>query len=356
MGKQIVGLKIGASSLAAARVAQNGSAELLQVARGALPRGVVAGGEVRDVPALAAALKEFFEKHKLPRRSVRIGVANNRIGVRTIELSGIADPKQLANAIRFRAQEALPIPLDEAVLDFQVLSESVDGEGVPVKRVLLVVAYRDLIDTYVGACRQAGLRLAGIDLEAFALLRALTPPAPPAGDAEPSALVAVAIGSERSTLAVSDGFTCDFTRVLDWGGSSLTGALARGLDIEADEAESLKKHLTLDGAETPEGLTAEQATEAREALRTGLQSFARELVSSLQFYQGQPDSLGIREVVLAGGTAELGGLAGALQNLIGVAVRVGNPLVSISRGKKVTDADAESPALAIAIGLGMGKA
>jgi type IV pilus assembly protein PilM len=353
VGKQVVGLKVGASSLAAARVAVNGSAELLQVAREPLSRGVVAGGEVRDVPGLAAALKAFFEQHKLPRKGVRVGIANNRIGVRTIELAGIDDQKQLANAIRFRAQEALPIPLDEAVLDFQVLSEGVDAEGAAVKRVLLVVAYRDLIDAYVAACRQAGLRLVGIDLEAFALLRALTPPEPPvAPNGERSALVAVSIGSERSTLAVSDGFTCEFTRVLDWGGASLTGALARALDIEADEAERIKKAISLEDGAEPDGLTPEQAAQARDALRTGLQSFARELVSSLQFYQGQPDSLGIREVVVAGGTAQLDGLAGALQALIGVAVRVGDPFERVALGKKVKDV--QNPALAVPIGLGMG--
>jgi type IV pilus assembly protein PilM len=354
VAKHFIGLKIGASQLAAARVAVNGSAEVVQVAQEPLRRGIVAGGEVRDVEALGAALKDFFRKHKLPKRGIRVGVANNRIGVRAIELSGIEDPKQLANAIRFRAQEALPIPIDEAVLDFQVLSEGVNDEGAPTKRVLLVVAYRDLIDAYVQACRVAGLRLERIDLEAFALLRALTPPETPAAEAsERSALVAVAIGAERSTLAVSDGFTCEFTRVLDWGGAALTASLARALEVEIDDAEQLKRQLSLESDERPEGMGEDKAEQAREALRNGLHSFARELVSSLQFYQSQPDSLGIREVVLAGGTAQLGGLASSLQRLIGVTVRVGDPLAGVKVGKKVGTTD--SPALAVPIGLGMAQ-
>jgi hypothetical protein len=125
--KRIVGLKIGASQLAAAKVANNGTAELQQVAREALPPGIVVGGELRDPDALAAALKEFFTKNGLPKRGIRLGIANNRIGVRTFEIAGIQDPKQLGNAIRFRAQEALPIPIDEAVLDYQVLGEGVDA-------------------------------------------------------------------------------------------------------------------------------------------------------------------------------------------------------------------------------------
>lgn len=353
MGKQVVGLKIGASQLAAARVGVNGSAHVAQVAREALPPGLVVGGEVRDVEGLGAALKGFFGKHKLPRRAVRIGISNNRIGVRTLELAGIADPRQLANAVRFRAQEALPIPIDEAVLDFQVLADGVSADGQPVRRVLLVVAYRDLVDGYARACRLAGLRLVGVDLEAFALLRALLPGGgTPQPGQERSALVAVAVGSERSTLAVSDGFTCEFTRVLDWGGSSLTNALARSLGVDAQEAERLKTLLSLEAAPgAVQGLTAEQTAQAVDVLKNGLQAFARELVSSLQFYQSQPDSLGIREVVLAGGTAQLGGLAGALEQLIGVTVRVGDPLAGIGVGKKARDAG--SPALAVAIGLGM---
>jgi Type IV pilus assembly protein PilM len=197
---RIVGLKIGASQLAAARVANNGSAALQQVARERLGPGIVVGGELRDPDALSEALKDFFTKHKLPKKGVRLGIANNRIGVRTFEIAGVTDQKQLANAIRFRAQEALPIPLDEAVLDYQVLSEGVDDEGQPTRRVLLVVAYRELIDRYVDACKKAGIALVGIDLEAFALLRALQAPQSGSGSDPTAALVAVAIGHERSTL------------------------------------------------------------------------------------------------------------------------------------------------------------
>ncbi len=168
--KKVVGLKIGASQIAAARISNNGVAELQQLARDPLAAGVIVAGELRDPEALGDALKVFFARHKLPKKGVRLGIASNRIGVRILEIVGVEEEKQLANAVQFRAQEALPIPLDEAVLDYRVLEESVDAEGQKVKRVLLVVAYRELIDRYVSACRKAGINLDGIDLEAFALL------------------------------------------------------------------------------------------------------------------------------------------------------------------------------------------
>ncbi len=345
-----MGLKIGASQLAAARVANNGSAELLQVARQPLDPGIVVGGELRDADALAEALKDFFAKHKLPKRGVRLGIANNRIGVRTFDIVGIEDQKQLANAVRFRAQEALPIPIDEAVLDYQVLGESVDEEGQPTQRILLVVAYRELIDRYVDACKKAGIALVGIDLEAFALLRALQAPE---GNDPGAALVAVAVGHERSTFAVSDGRVCEFTRVLEWGGSALNVAIARVLDAAPSEVEHVKRALTLtDSTVVPEGLTADQTKRAVDALRKAIQSFARELVSSLQYYQNQPGSLGIGEIVLTGGTAHLPGLADELERLIGVRVRVGDPLARMKVSRKVGEPE-QVGSLAVAIGLGI---
>src|ERR687896_2522537 len=240
-GKKLVGLKIGASHLAAARVANGAEPELVQVARAQLEPGIVVGGELREPDRLAEALKTFFRDHKLPKQGVRLGIASNRIGVRTFDVPGVEDEKQLHNAVRFRAQEALPIPLDEAVLDYHVLSESVDEDGVRTRRVLLVVAYRDLVDRYVAACRKAGLRIAGVDLEAFAVLRALGG----ASSQGNAAVVVASVGHDRTTLAVANGNVCEFTRVIEWGGHNLNVAIARALDSAPSEVEPIKRSLSL---------------------------------------------------------------------------------------------------------------
>jgi Tfp pilus assembly PilM family ATPase len=83
-----------------------------------------------------------------------------------------------------------------------------------------------------------------------------------------------------------------------------------------------------------------------------VQSFARELVSSLQFYQNQPGSLGIGEIVLTGGTTHLPGIADELQRLIGVRVRIGDPLARLKVAKRVAETD-QLGSLAVAIGLGI---
>jgi type IV pilus assembly protein PilM len=348
--KKLVGLKIGASQIAAAQIANNGAPELLEVVREPLEPGLVVSGEIRDPDALGEALKRFFDLHKLPKRGVRLGLANNRIGVRVFEIEGVTDAQQLDNAIRFRAEEVLPIPLDQAVLDYVVLEDDARDDGIPVKRILLVVAYREVVDRYLQACRTAGLQVIGIDLEAFAILRSLE--APMDRDTHAGALVAVAIGHDRTTIAVSTGRVCEFTRVLDWGGWSLNIAIARELDKAPSEVEGIKRQLSLAQETTVEGLTPEQVTKVRDGAQRALAAFARELVASLHFYQAQPGALGIGELVLTGGTAHMDGLTEAVGGLVGVPVRLGDPFKRVKVGPNIAD-DLQYGSVAVAIGLGI---
>ncbi len=348
--KKLVGLKIGASQIAAAHIANNGAPELVEVAREPLEPGLVVSGEIRDADALGDALKRFFDLHKLPKRAVRLGVANNRIGVRTFEIEGVSDPQMLENAIRFRAEEVLPIPLDQAVLDYVVLDEQVRDDGTEWRRILLVVAYRDVVDRYLQACRRAGIQVVGIDHEAFALLRALE--APEERDESAGALVGIAIGHDRTTIAVSTGTYCEFARVLDWGGASLNIAIARELDRSPTEVESIKRQLSLASPVTIDGLTDEQVTKVRDAVQRALAAFAREIVSSLQFYQAQPGSHGIGEIVMTGGTAHLDGLPEAVGQMVGVSIRRGDPSRRVKVGPNV-QLEEQTGSFAVAIGLGI---
>ncbi len=158
------------------------------------------------------------------------------------------------------------------------------------------------------------------------MLRAFVEPQPFAlRTSTDTATVVVAIGHESTSLLVSGGGTCEFTRVFDWGGSSLQHAIAQELEITEPEAGDVLQALSLSGSTSrrsrPSRLPARSTP-----VRARLTPFARELVSSLQFYQAQTESLGIGEIVITGGTSHLEGLADALHQMIGVSVRVGDPL------------------------------
>jgi len=347
--QELVGLKIGASQIAAALVVNNGSTpRLVQLARRPLEPGIVVAGEVRDVPALAAALESFFTDNKLPRKGIRLGIGTNRIGVRSLDVEGIDDVRQLGNAVRFRAHEALAIPMDEAVLDYHVTGETVTESGGISRRVLLAAAYREPIDHYIEAFRSARLELVGIDVEAFALLRAVAPTRAADPDAAPSAVVAVALGHDRSTLAISDGTVCDFMRVLEWGGGKLDAAISRALGLTLEEAGEVKNQLSLEADADPDP----RITRARSAVLAELETLARELVASLQFYQSEPGSLPIAEILVTGGTSQLPGLPEELERLIRARVRAADPLAGVRAEPGAASRD-DLASLAVAIGLGV---
>ena len=293
-----------------------------------LERGIVVGGELRDPDALAETLKTFFRKHKLPKRGVRLGIANNRIGVRTFDVAGIDDPKQL--------DERDPVPRAGGAADPDRRGrarlpgpERVRRRRGPAGQAACCSSSPTASSSTATStpARRPASGSSGIDLEAFALLRALVRRRRRAPGTT-GAVVAVAIGHDRSTFAVSDGAICEFTRVLDWGGARSTSPIARALDLTpsrggADQAAALARRRA---RAIRQGSPRSRPTRRAEAVRAQLQTFARELVSSLQFYQNQPGSLGIGEIVVTGGTAHLPGLAAELQRLIGVLVRVGDPL------------------------------
>jgi len=344
--KQVVGLSIGSSELAAAVIVNNGRPKLVKAARHTLPPDVVAGGEVRDFEALANEIAAFFSAADLPRKNVRLGIGSSRTGVRVFERPTVDDPRQLANAIRFRAYETLPIPTEEAMLDYHIVEETTAPD-----RVLLAVAYRDLVDRFAATCAAAKIELLGIDIEAFALLRAVGGDPLPAGQRAEAARVAVSIGHDRTTVAVSDGRVCEFTRVLDWGGTRVTAAIERALEVDAGEADRIKRTLDI-SSDAPQEPADERTIRAVEAARREVNGLARELASSLHFYQDQPDSLGFAEITITGGGAHLQGLAEQLEELVGISVRVADPFARVGSGHGISSGGQDG-SLAVAIGLGI---
>ncbi len=224
-----VGLDIDGRFLAAAQVRDG---RLSNVASAELPAGVLADGEVVDRAALSAALKDFVAANKLPRR-VQLGVSNQQIVVRVLDLPRIDDASERDAALRFQAAEAIAMPLDEAVLDHQIAGYVNAGDGGERMQVVVVAARRTMIEEYLAAAKDAGLKAEGIDLDAFALVRMLAGESganastDEAGEAIDSAAdAALADTSDPqaarvfchlggvSNLAIALGSSCFFSRTL----------------------------------------------------------------------------------------------------------------------------------------------
>ena len=258
-----VGLDIDGRFLAAVQVS---GGRLTNVASAELPEGVLADGEVVDRDALSAALKDFIAAANLPRR-VQLGVSNQQIVVRVLELPRIDDPSERDAALRFSAADAIAMPLDEAVLDHQIAGYVTSSDGTERMQVVVVAARRTMIEEYLAAVRDAGLKPEGIDLDAFALVRMLADEAPatreqpvsngldgtppgeqsfadgspapteplPPLDLPPSARVFCHLGGV-SNLAIAVGSSCLFSRTLStpYGADGAAARLADEIRLSID--------------------------------------------------------------------------------------------------------------------------
>src|ERR1700693_2525663 len=209
-GGEVVGLDIQPGFVAAVQAHINGSVVAERAAALPLAADTVRDGEVTDESALSDVLRELFASSGLSKR-VRVGVANQRTVLRTLELPPLTDHKELAAAVSFQAQEQVPMPLSNAVLDFHPLG-IIDTPSGPRQRVVLVAAQRDLVERLLAAVRGAGLTPVGVDLSAFALIRSLHERTEP----DDGRVLYLNIDA-LTNLAIAEGTTCRFTRVIGGG-------------------------------------------------------------------------------------------------------------------------------------------
>jgi type IV pilus assembly protein PilM len=369
-GPDLVGLDIQPGFVAAVQARVNGSVLAERASALPLAADTVRDGEVTDVAALSDALRELFAGSGLSKR-VRIGVANQRTVLRTLELPPVTDRKELAAAVSFQAQDQVPMPLNNAVLDFHPLGV-IDTPSGPRQRVVLVAAQRDMIERLLAAVRGAGLRPEGIDLSAFALIRSLY-----RSDPEGASRVLYLNVDGLTNLAIAEDHVCRFTRVVGSGLEGMASEIAERRGIALTEARELLSAVDLNAPEEapsdagagvvedaePDATTDEQSPEGepgespedheareremtyeemmsgaqpaaaeqtaatpapdqdvRAVLERGIHDIAGEVRNSLDFHRSQDGGGEVSRIVLSGSALDLPGFAEALQSHLRVEV------------------------------------
>jgi type IV pilus assembly protein PilM len=251
-GDGLVGLDIQPGFVAAVKARVNGSVLAERAAARPLDGDTVREGEVVDVEALTDSLRELFSDGALGKR-VRVGIANQRTVMRTLELPPVTDRKELAAAVRFQAQDQVPMPLSNAVIDFHPLG-LVDTPGGQRQRVVLVAAQRDMVERLLKAVRAAGLTPEGVDLSAFALIRSLHDRA----DDEAGRVLYLNVDG-LTNLAIAEGTVCRFTRVVGGGVEAMAAELATRREISLTDARALLASVDLSVPLLPASSIAEPA-------------------------------------------------------------------------------------------------
>ncbi len=335
----VAGLDIEAGSIAATSVAANGSLQVTGSAIGPLEPGAFHEGEVLDPDRLAAALKSLFAEHKLPKR-VRLGIGNQRLVVRTLRLPAIENPKEMDAAIRFQAQEQVPMPLDQAVLEHQVVGGVPAEEGGTAQvDVVVVAARRDMVSSFIEPIRRAGLEPVGVDLAAFGMIRALVGAGAFSEDAaeasgadgsgdpaqRPARAVLYCNFGDVANLAVARERACLFTRISSAGLGAMTAQFASAHDLSPEHSTQWLSYVGLESAvEELEG-DAELVAEARRILEQGVTSLVDELRLSLDYYGALESALPVERVVLCGPGSAIAGVPTQMEAGLGMPVSVARP-------------------------------
>ena len=304
-----IGLDIGTRTVSVAEVStKGGGPTVTDFSQAELPEGAVREGEVIDPEGVAATIKAAMGETSIRDKRVHLGVANQRVVVRQVTLPYLPED-EMRQSLAFQVQEYIPIPVEAAELDFHTLDVTEDEDGQQVSQLLLVAAQKDMIGTHVDAAERAGLKPVGVDLNPFAVLRALHNESVVGDTTE----VLVDIGAGVTSIVVHANGVPLFVRVLVFGGDAITDAIARAEGSDTSAAEARKWQLQLDGQDP-----------GSEAAAARVESFIDELRSSLGYFRAQAADARIERVVLCGGTALMAGLRERLADQLHLPVEIGS--------------------------------
>ena len=324
--RRTVGLDIGTTGVRAAQLSwHRDGARLERIGQVALPEGAVTDGEVTDPAAVGAALKQLWKLGRFSTKKVILGVANQKVIVRQVDLPWMP-LAEMRKSLAFQVADVIPLPIEHALLDFHPLEEIQGEDGERRHRVLIVAAAREMVQASLDAVAIAGLDPQAVDLTSFALLRAI-------GTVDGlgitrSAEALVDIGANVTNIAVHQGGVPRFVRILVLGGSDVSQKLAEHMGIPLEQAEYVKQTTP-----APRDPTLPSASPVVRALESAANDWVEEVRGSLGYYAAQPGSSPIGRVLLSGGGSQLPGLAQRLSAATHLPVEVAAPMHRLEIGR-----------------------
>ena len=130
----------------------------------AIDPGTIVRGELKNKEAIQLLLVEMRKKMVAPDDHVVVVVPEDSVISKSVELPKLRE-KEIDEAVRWEAEGFLPYPLQDAVLDWKVLSMD------DVSHVLFQALPKAIVESYVEVFDWLGLELAAIETPALALVR-----------------------------------------------------------------------------------------------------------------------------------------------------------------------------------------
>jgi type IV pilus assembly protein PilM len=250
---------------------------------------------------------------KIQGNKIIASIPESKAFVRVLQIPKMSE-EQAATAVPFEAEQYIPIPLDQAYLDWQIIGERDDKLDV-----LVMASPKDYIDSFLKVFKSMGLRPVSLEMESAACARALISP-----EMKEKNVLILDMDTYRTSLIVVEKGNLQFTSSVPIAGDAFTQSIARALSIPAAEAEEIKRTVGLDDSKTRENVKA--------ALVSVIDNLVVEIRNIIKFHD-EHNTDKISRIVLCGGTSKLKNLTGylyqQLADLNHIDIVLGDPWVNL---------------------------
>ena len=334
----MVGIDIGSKTIKIVELSPFGKTMKLKASGIAAHKGNTpdAAKEDKEMEKVVEAIKKLYKEARISSKNVAIALPESQVYTRTIKFPLMTDA-EISSAVKWEAEQYIPIPVNEAIIQHQIIQKREDTSPAQVT-VLLVAAPKALVDKYARAVEMAGLNLSVVETELLALVRSLAP--------DDTTVLIVNFGARSADIAVAKNSQLMFSRSIPTAGDALTRAVSQSLGIDPAQAEEYKRTY---------GMTSSQLEgKVRGALEPVFKLVADEIRKATHFYISEERGDAPKSAILAGGTAGLPETASSLTKMLGIEVVVGNPFSKVSVDPEaVKSLSGYSPLYSVAVGLAM---
>ena len=339
--KGLVGVDVSSTSVKLLELSvKNGRYWVESYGLSPLVDGSVVEKNILNQDNVADALERAINIANPQSTNAAFAVPTSMVIHKVIEMDADMSDDEREVQIRMDAEQYIPFPLDEVSLDFEVLPERLNNPNRV--NVLLVATRTENVDSRIEVLDLVGLTPKVADVESYALERSFEVFADtlPIG----ANLVGVLdIGHTMTTLSVMQNGKIIYAREQVFGGKQLTQDVQNRYGLSYDEAGRAKKDNTLpDDFET-------------EVLMPFLDAVIQQAARSLQFFFSSSQFNEIDHILLAGGNANIPGLAKMMQQKLGYRVTIANPFLQMGFSPQIDlkKIENDAPSLLVACGLAL---
>lgn len=303
-----------------------------------LSEGSMVEKNILNPEAVGDALERAFNLANTPTTAAALAIPTSMVISKTIEMDADMTDDEREVQIRMDAEQYIPFPLDEVSLDFEVLPDRLANPNRV--NVLLVATRLENVESRCEAIELAGLTPKVADVESFAIENAFKVFA----DTLPMGVNTIGvldIGHTMTTLSVLKDNKIIYTREQVFGGKQLTQEIQNRYGLSFEEAGRAKKSRTL-----PDDYDVE-------VLEPFLEAVVQQAARSLQFFFSSSQFNEIDHILLAGGSANIPGLAKLLQQKLGYRVTIANPFLQMGFSSKIDIKRIESDASSLMVACGL---